>query len=102
MRFRNTVILAAGFGKTHIFLGFKFTEDHRRLYESSLALMLDQIPLGTKLLHCTSDSDPADMVKLGKLRLCRDFFPGLVGTVFDLAGNNIHKLLVKRLDRIFI
>ena len=31
--------------------------------------MLDKIALRAKLLHGTSDSDPADMVKLGKLRL---------------------------------
>ena len=69
MRFRNTVILTAGFGKTHIFLGFKFPKDHGGFYKGSFSLMLDKIPLCTKLLHCTSDSDPADMVKLGKLRL---------------------------------
>ena len=98
VRFRNTVILTAGFGKTHIFLGFKFPKDHGGFYKGSFSLMLDKIPLCTKLLHCTSDSDPADLVKLCQLRLCRDFFSGLVGTVFNLAGNNIHKLLVKRLD----
>ena len=81
VRFRNTVILTAGFGKTHIFLGFKFTEDHRRLYESSLSLVLDKISLCAKLFHGTSDSDPADMVKIGKLRLSGDFFPGLISTV---------------------
>ena len=98
MRFRNTIILAAGFGKTHILLRFKFSEDHGGFYKGSLALMLDKIPLCAKLLHCTSDCDPADMVKLGKLRLRGDFFSGLISTVFDLLGDDIHKLLVKRLD----
>ena len=102
VRFRNTVILTAGFGKAHIFLGFKFPEDHGGFYKGSFSLMLDKIALRAKLLHGTSDSDPADMVKIGKLRLRRDFFSGLISTVFDLLGDDIHKLLVKRLDRIFI
>ena len=102
MRFRNPVILTAGFGKAHIFLGFKFPEDHGGFYKGSLSLMLDKIALCAKLFHGTSDSDPADMVKIGKLRLRRDFFSGLISTVFDLLGDDIHKLLVKRLDRIFI
>ena len=98
VRFRNPVILTAGFGKTHIFLGFKFPEDHGGFYKGSFSLMLDKIALCAKLLHGTSDSDPADMVKIGKLRLRRDFFSGLISTVFDLLGDDIHKLLVKRLD----
>ena len=102
VRFRNPVILTAGFGKAHIFLGFKFPEDHGGFYKGSFSLMLDKIALCAKLLHGTSDSDPADMVKIGKLRLRRDFFSGLISTVFDLLGDDIHKLLVKRLDRIFI
>ena len=69
MRGGATVILAAGFRKTHILLRFKFPEDHGGFYKGSLALMFDKIPLCAKLLHCTSDCDPADMVKLGKLRL---------------------------------
>ena len=102
VRFRNTVILTAGFGKAHIFLGFKFPEDHGGFYKGSFSLVFDKISLCTKLLHCTSDSDPADLVKLCKLRLSGDFFSGLISTVFDLLGDDIHKLLVKRLDRIFI
>ena len=98
MRGGATVILAAGFRKTHILLRFKFPEDHGGFYKGSLALMLDKIPLCAKLLHCTSDCDPADMVKLGKLRLRGDFFSGFISAVFDLLGDDIHKLLVKRLD----
>jgi len=51
--------------------------------------MLDKIALRAKLLHGTSDSDPADMVKIGKLRLRRDFFSGLISTVFNLLGDDI-------------
>ena len=43
VRFRNPVILTAGFGKAHIFLGFKFPEDHGGFYKGSLSLMLDKI-----------------------------------------------------------
>ena len=78
MRFRNTVILTAGFGKAHIFLGFKFPEDHGGFYKGSFSLMLDKIALRAKLLHGTSDSDPADMVKIGNAPAQEGFFsPGL-------------------------
>ena len=82
MRFRNTVILTAGFGKAHIFLGFKFPEDHGGFYKGSFSLMLDKIALRAKLLHGTSDSDPADMVKIASSGSGGNFFSGLISTDF--------------------